>query len=389
MSLQIVLQGLTKNSHFDAVERVMSLPDLKVALVSVAFARSSGVGHLVGFVGPNAKRTTVYVGIRNAITSAQALRALLDGGVTVYTVDTGSVKKIFHPKLYFARSDKAARLLVGSANLTSGGLIGNIETSIALDLDLTNADHKALCQSIEDTFGGLNASHPENVSKVSASKSLEDLLLDVRLSDEFIAPRPVGVVGQSKEPSPVPLMVTHLKKVTSAAKKAVAPSQKKAPVAPAPVTIVPVVGQAIQYRRVWKTDGLKQRDLNVPKGLNTHATGSMNLDKGDLLGDYEWASFFRQKVFEKLVWSRLDARRNQKATGSFRLIVEGIDCGEFELEVKHDTKIDTASYAQGNAMTKLSWGSAKPFVARPALVGRSLTLSKAIGVDGRFLIEID
>jgi HKD family nuclease len=52
-------------------------------------------------------------------------------GVNVYTVDTGSRAVIFHPKLYLVRGEKVARLVIGSANLTLGGLNNNVEAGLS------------------------------------------------------------------------------------------------------------------------------------------------------------------------------------------------------------------------------------------------------------------
>jgi len=134
---------------------------------------------------------------------------------------------------------------------------------------------------------------------------------------------------------------------------------------------------------------LEERDLQIPKGSNTNATGSINLDKGDMEDGFEFKSYFRDEAFKHLVWKPPNTRRIETAQAHFRLIVEGIDCGDFALTVRHDMKTGTGSEKQDNAMTRLSWGPAKPFVAKNALVGRTMRLSRAVEDPTRFLIEID
>ena len=44
----------------------------------------------------------------------------------------------FHPKLHMIEENKRARILMGSSNLTAGGLWSNTEINIQLELNLEN-----------------------------------------------------------------------------------------------------------------------------------------------------------------------------------------------------------------------------------------------------------
>jgi HKD family nuclease len=381
---KFILQGLTPQNHVSAVADLVQVDGVKVVLLSVAFVSSTGVQLIADHLEPHADKTTVFAGIRNGITSAQAIRALLDIGVAVKTVDTGSAHVVFHPKLYYARGAKVARLLVGSANLTTGGLNNNVEASVALELNLSSPEDRQVAEAIEKELGGLQAKHPDNVAGVSAKTTLAKLLADPRLVDERVAPaRTVSKLsGGSGALNPIPLIKLLTKRIVAGLTKK--PSAPKVPPAAAPA--VPPAGS---YELMWTTTGLTQRDLNIPKGTTTNATGSINLDKGAMEDGFEFQTFFREEVFDKLTWGAPDARQIEAAQAQFRLVVEGIDCGEFVLVVRHDTKTGTKSHDQGNAMTKLSWGAAKPYVAKDALIGRTLRLSRATDDPTRFLIEID
>ena len=174
--------------------------------------------------------------------------------------------------------------------------------------------------------------------------------------------------------------------VSRLAKRNTPPGRESATPPPVAVSAFPLLAS---YELLWTASNLTERDLNIPKGNNTNATGSMNLDKGDVQDGFEFKSYFRSEAFKHLAWGPPDARRIEATQTHFRLIVEGIDCGDFNLTIRHDTKMSTRSYEQGNAMTKLSWGSAKPYVAKDALVGRTMRLSRAVEDPTRFLIEID
>ncbi len=188
MSATFILQGLTPQNHISAGADVMQVDGIERVLISVAFVSSTGVDLLASHIRPHAARTTTFIGIRNGITSAQAIKALLDLGVDLKAVDTGSAHLVFHPKLYYARGSTAARLLVGSANLTTGGLNNNIEASVAVALDLSSPEDSELARSVEEQFDELSTKHSANVSAFPEGIALTALLADPRLVDERTAP---------------------------------------------------------------------------------------------------------------------------------------------------------------------------------------------------------
>ena len=81
-------------------------------------------------------------GCRNniVIPDARMLTHALTGGSTLpchagklYTVSGANARQVFHPKLFLQIGRKAGRIIVGSANLTSSGLAGNLELVGAID----------------------------------------------------------------------------------------------------------------------------------------------------------------------------------------------------------------------------------------------------------------
>ncbi|MFM8331286.1 MAG: hypothetical protein ACKN9T_06325, partial [Candidatus Methylumidiphilus sp.] len=120
--LDFILQALTAENHADAIQKLLSLPDPTQILVSVAFVRESGLDAFEEAIKPYSAIAKFYIGIRNEITSIQAIKRLLAMNVEVYVVDTASRNILFHPKLYFVGNAKHATAIIGSANLTFGGL---------------------------------------------------------------------------------------------------------------------------------------------------------------------------------------------------------------------------------------------------------------------------
>jgi HKD family nuclease len=117
----------------------------KVFRAAVAFAKMSGVGYLDAplrsFLASGG-RCTISVGIDHGGTSFEALSQLL-GAVgrrgKIYVVhELGNDAPTYHPKLYLFTDcgdpPSAARVIVGSANMTRGGLYTNHEASLAWEL---------------------------------------------------------------------------------------------------------------------------------------------------------------------------------------------------------------------------------------------------------------
>jgi len=62
--------------------------------------------------------------------------------------------RTFHPKVYLFdnNSDRIALLIVGSSNWTGGGLVTNVEASIAVHLDLSIKPHEELYNRVVECF---------------------------------------------------------------------------------------------------------------------------------------------------------------------------------------------------------------------------------------------
>ena len=60
----------------------------------------------------------------------------------------------FHPKIYLFESPTAADIVVGSGNLTEGGLFTDYEAALRLALDLTDSEYAPILKSIERVLDG-------------------------------------------------------------------------------------------------------------------------------------------------------------------------------------------------------------------------------------------
>jgi hypothetical protein len=70
-------------------------------------------------------------------------------------------------------------------------------------------------------------------------------------------------------------------------------------------------------------------------------------------------------------------------------VVKGINCGKFNLKLSHNTRTNTATYKQKNAMTQVHWTDAHDVIAKRDLLSRTMSLYRKEGTPPEFLIDID
>jgi hypothetical protein len=387
--IDFILQAVTTSNHADAIRALLSIPKPNQALISVAFVREAGLDALEEAIKPIAEHATFFVGIRNDITSIQAIKRLLAMNVAVYAVDTGSRNTIFHPKLYFAANNEEAGVIIGSANLTFGGLHNNIEVSSFMRLCLSNPADKKFADDATSAFAGMLKTHPQHVFLIKDETHAEELFESGRLADENVIPAPSAPSGVKKgERDDLPPMKLnrrnrpHIK--TPVVKPVVVPAE---PVIEEVEQPQPVI-TAAKYL-VWESKELTERDLNIPKSSGTNPTGSMGWKKG-AFDDIDQRHYFREEVFADLNWVT-DPKRPiwERAQARFELVIKNLNYGVFDLKLSHNTDQTSKSYEQKNFMTQLHWGDAKEHVAKHDLLGRILYLYRKDTNPPEFTIEID
>ena len=156
------LQGLNKTSnHLDELKNIIDMKDSKHVILSTAFLNQKGV---------------------SLIEDSQGISKLLDLGVEIYIVDTGLNHRILHHKLFIAYNKYEYRINIGSANLTRGGLLNNIEASVTLEGSFPDKN----ITDIITTFKNLSPNYPENVFKISNYEDIDTALRNGQLENENI-----------------------------------------------------------------------------------------------------------------------------------------------------------------------------------------------------------
>lgn len=405
---EFILQGFTNRSHKDVIRSLFGVAGINRVLISAAFVTEHGVSHIEDLLFANSAHVLVFAGVRNDITSYQGMLRLKNlPNATIYAVDTGSRGVLFHPKIYMVKGTTHARAVIGSANLTLGGINNNIEGGMSFRFDLGVPDDLQAVNSIEQTFTDSIAAFPNHVIEVTGQPMLEEMLRQNRLIDEDVVrpPRPPAQgTGAAATTDTVPHIQLRLSPLRKPAKKKLTPTTKPTTVAmpgPAPATnasiVVPVAAapasSGISYKSVWQSKPLSHRSLNLKKNplSKTNPTGSTTLGKGVMV-DIDPVSYFRNDIFGHLHWAIYKNRAGNDAEfvdAEFDLFIKGTNVGRFTLTLRHSFTRAAAAVDDHNLPTELSWNEALPFIARPDLLDRTMTLLIDLGDPNHFAIEID
>ena len=126
-----------QDSAYGFLQATSARFDIRNGVIVVAWARPSGVGLLHSALGEHLQNVDVVVGMAHRGTSAEALALLRRLSRRIFVYHKHHLQT-FHPKVYLFYDGQDpvqdAALLVGSSNLTGGGLYQNIEGNLALDL---------------------------------------------------------------------------------------------------------------------------------------------------------------------------------------------------------------------------------------------------------------
>lgn len=374
-NLDFILQGLSNtDDHFASTHNVFSLADIAEGIVASAFMNAAGASIIAEMVAPLSDRIKVFVGVRNDVTTLQAIQTLVSQNIYPILVDTATQAFIFHPKVYMTRNAEHARLIVGSANATTGGMVKNIEASLYAELDMHVADDVAVLDKVIASFEELSTRFPENVFQISADTDLnlfvaQGLLIDQNNTQYRTRMRATGTTRTDNRQR-MRLSTRTLPRITRTAHQ---------PTETVQIQGTPTVITAVRNDRLlWKSRGLTRRDLNIPTAAGTNATGSMLFKKGDATQDINPRSYFRDTVFAGENWTHDTAPATahmERCFCNFNIIIKGVDYGIHRLRLSHNSKTDTRAYEQHNSMTQIHWGTnVKALIAHEDLLDCILTL---------------
>ncbi|EGR4132340.1 hypothetical protein V5H22_09150 [Vibrio cholerae] len=158
--------------------------------IVVAFAKNSGVLRVKDSFDSFRERggkINVYVGVDLGVTSYEALNALLLCTDSLNVVHSEK-SQTFHPKVYQFLGEKMGMIVIGSHNLTGGGLWTNFESSAHITLDKSNSDDIEVLNNQEEYFDkltSLNNSFMPIVSKDDIDRLLKNGYVSKEVSQQL------------------------------------------------------------------------------------------------------------------------------------------------------------------------------------------------------------
>lgn len=157
--------------HIKMVTEMMK--GAKQVFICMAYLKMSGLVLIQKAIDKALKsgaHLTVIVGTDQYITEPQALKSLFSKiknhkSCKGFLVQQGGAST-FHPKVYFVKKGSVAEALVGSANITGGGLKSNVEASVYAKMNIASRFCKEL-QSFIEELRDARSSIPFNIVAIS------------------------------------------------------------------------------------------------------------------------------------------------------------------------------------------------------------------------------
>jgi len=138
--LKLITNESRAVSHHDFIKNLLNQAD--EAYIAVAFLKIGGLNLLIPFFKEET-HFQILCGVNFGITDPAALSTLLSYAdkstkILPYLIKLNN-KKVFHPKMYLVKKGSTCHIIIGSANLTNGGLNVNDECSLYYQCNETDS----------------------------------------------------------------------------------------------------------------------------------------------------------------------------------------------------------------------------------------------------------
>lgn len=364
-----------------------------------AFASESGVYGLAQYLNvarSNFKNLNLIVGVDLEGTSKETLEEILALNINGY-IFYQKEQPVFHPKIYLFEGAKEFKLIIGSSNLTRGGLFTNVESSVLIEFNSSDKEGLTLLSELKGYYKSLFDFSDPNLFKINTNV-IADFYSDGIIPDETTRRN-----NFHKKAITASSQVNTATKKTDIQKRTIAkvpssflikPRRTATPVVTSvtPQTntqpiITPVVHATQPRVLVWQKLSLSNSDAqNVPAG--TAITANLKLSQARFRVSntiIDQTTYFRNQVFNNLTWVQTKPNNNsyEEAFCPFDVTILGNSIGTFTLKLSHDP---VRIAGQGNTPTWLHWGNAiLPFLQQTNITGRTLNLYQT---NQSFSIEI-
>lgn len=368
--------------------------------VVVAWAKRSGLRRVrtqLEAVRDRPGTTRLIVGIDEGGATRQGLELAREIFTSVHVLHDNSWRT-FHPKIFLGAGPDRARLLVGSNNLTAGGVFYNYEASLECVLSLP-ADQRLVdevrayidrlyadadvCKPLDDALFHELVNNPryrvqdEDASKTAAGGAAngDEPPEDVDREPDGPESAPELAFGKSAEPKRIGPLFARVGPREAAASKAAGPATAAAPVA----------GDGMVVRKRWFKK-MSHSDAQQPKTAKSNIKGIVTLGSDRGRHPINPASYFRDVFFGDLTWTEAPVPRGEKHSATFdaEIVVNGASVGTYTLTVDHQT---SRTSGQNNVPTWLHWERFGQYLRTHDHVDDWVTIER--GSDGAFRVIID
>jgi hypothetical protein len=360
------------------IAEALADPTVTRLVILTAWVRKSGIGLIeprLRELRERGGRVELYAGVDLKGTSIQGLELAQSAATSVKVVHDPE-GRTFHPKVYLATGGKTGYALVGSNNLTAGGMAYNYEGAVqlsfpsasnsefisALDLLLRRLDEDtAICKRLS----------PVLKRRLIAEGWLADEVDDRHYRDEDRTKRHrkgagglPSLFGKSrfaKRFAPPPLGGGRESEKGAVRGR----GERRAAGVSRPLVDVP----DSWWKRLGRGDAQRP-----PQGNLTHLVRLTDVPEG--VGNR--ARYFRSVFFRTEIWERRrdsEGNRLEVATVKVKASIAGKDVGEREIEIDYGKHRDD----RGRATTVLHWGELLPEVLAQDLTGHFLLIERGQG----------
>lgn len=366
MKLNVLRQPFHDSDYLYAVlKRWARNPQVLRIDIAVAWAKRGGLQplreDLLGF-RDRGGRLRLLVGISHGGATIQGLEMAMELADEAY-VFHHSDRRTFHPKLYLARGRGVRLAVVGSQNLTGGGLSTNFEVGCELEFDPSDDSDAAAYAELRRAFDELLE---RDGAAIRLTAGLIGELANTpryRIGNEDDRPSDGSGGGDGDEAQGNdPLFTADSSKLrrgpvsngrrqpAAASKTSSGPGVSRRTTT-ASVPSSSMVSPADVVRR-WSKK-MSAADAQHPRGRRTNPTGHLTLVQGG--HPIDQTSWFRDHFFGTQNWETKSVRRRAKehATVQFTVAIDGKPFGRHELLLSHTPGFEAN---QGNRTTVLHWG---------------------------------
>lgn len=348
----------------DWLSNKLADPHLTNLYIASAWAKRSALARLQPSLTAFSARgghSNIIVGIDEGGATRQGLELVTSVFMDAYVMfDARRRSSTFHPKIYLLTGKERASLLVGSNNLTFGGMFTNYEGAIICDLHFTRPDDLALIEQVQSWFESLLLD--TNICKRLDLALIEQLVgaAQYRIADESRAwirqevEMGDGLIDKAVESE---IFTTSSRLRTRSQLEKLPPSKVRKQVRQPRTFDTNYAGISGSESDTHRTKlqwmkSLTASDAQRRQTANTSETGNLRLTQAKQLIDHK--TFFRDELFGDAAWSTQKTTKGQKETAiiDFSVIVEERDIGMCRMTLDH------ANYRianQNNAPTWLHW----------------------------------